>query len=347
MRRTVKEALEGRKIIQYSSIEELIEESEQKRKSKIIALGLNFLLPGAGDAYCGLVDRGIMMFIVTVIALFIHPTMILIMWPILVYDAKIVLDKHDKTIEEDFQNRIKKCPLCKKTILKDAKVCEFCLVDLNMNDQLGYSKAAYRCPFCWEEINKDAIKCKHCGSDLRTKPLRSNRKIKSKDNKTSPALVAVLFIIIVFSFIGIVSQFDSPRRSTHSSPEYIKDISCQKEGSDGFLVYFTLADNSRALTVSDGIVKLSIVETKNVWREGEIKTLEHELFTLKRTVKKGDFWEAKLGRGVFERDSIIYTFERMTYSSFNREPTEMSGKVIIEFKTPDGRVLKGEDSIFF
>ena len=63
-----------------------------------IAVALNMLLPGAGDIYCGKTGRGVVMFIVTVIALSIKPIFILIMWPILMYDAKIETENYNKTL---------------------------------------------------------------------------------------------------------------------------------------------------------------------------------------------------------------------------------------------------------
>lgn len=367
------------------SIDELINELKRERKSENIAIALNMLLPGAGTVYCGKVTRGIVMFTVTVTFLsanMYNSWIILVIWPLLIVDAKIEAGKFNKTIDADFRDRVIRCPRCNETILTDATVCEYCMVDIDTGKKYGYAKAAFKCLYCKEDIKEDAIKCKHCGADLKKSPQRGDRTLNSKDksaqslpmrngaddliadlvaknmSKKFPwrairlaVLIFILVVVVVFSILvkaqqQDVRQQDSPSQWAYSMPEYIKDISFQKEGSDGFIVYFTLVEESR-LTGANGRVKLTISEEKSDWQGLERKSLEHELYTFERSVTVSDFRKVVLGMGPFERKSIIYSFGRMTYSSFSRKPTESMGKVIIEFTTPDGRVLKGEESIFF
>jgi len=48
-----------------------------------------------------------------------------------------------------------------------------------------------------------------------------------------------------------------------------------------------------------------------------------------------------------QHDVILLSLGRITYSSFDATPKEMTGKISVEFKTEGGKVIKGEDTILF
>lgn len=152
-----------------------------------------------------------------------------------------------------------------------------------------------------------------------------------------------VIIILVLLFISGCGQLnDNP-------PDYVKSVTAYKEGAEGLMIYFILADASGAMTTSDGKVSLTISETRrewSSWRSGFIET-EEELYSIAFSVKKTDFRKTKVGMGAFEHEVILYPIGRVTYSSFRRKPSEMTGKVKIEFQRPDGRILKGEETVFF
>ena len=155
-----------------------------------------------------------------------------------------------------------------------------------------------------------------------------------------------LFIIVqmlgIMFLSGCAQLNDNP-------PEYVKDVVAYKEGSEGLMIYFILADASGAMTTSDGKVTLTIYETDiewSFWRSEFIET-EVKLYSASFNVKKQDFRKTKVGIGAFEHEVILCPVGRIEYSSFTKRPSKMTGKVKLEFQRPDGRVLKGEGTIIF
>ncbi len=151
----------------------------------------------------------------------------------------------------------------------------------------------------------------------------------------------ILLLIIFVSGCDLLLN-DNP-------PSYIKDVVAYKEGSEGIEIYFILADDSGAMTTSDGTVFLTITETHTEWntRVSKFIEIEEKLYSKTISVKKTDFRKAKVGTGAFEHEVILYLIGRVDYSSLTKKPSEMSGKVKVEFQMPNGKLLKGETTIFF
>ncbi len=130
-------------------------------------------------------------------------------------------------------------------------------------------------------------------------------------------------------------------------PDYVKDGAAYKEGIEGLMIYFILADASGAMTTSEGKVSLTISEAHSKWFSWSFEFIETELYSMSFNVKKTDFRKAKMGIGASEREVILCPIGRIVYSSFSRKPSEMTGKVKMIFQRPDGRILKGEERVFF
>lgn len=113
------------------------------------------------------------------------------------------------------------------------------------------------------------------------------------------------------------------------------------------MIYFILADRSGAMTTSDGDVTVTIYQTETIWSYGELTDRDVILYRLSAHVTKRDFVKTTVGLGAFEHEVILCPIGRVTYSEFAMQPTETTGKVVIDFKTPDGRVLRGEEVVFF
>jgi hypothetical protein len=127
-------------------------------------------------------------------------------------------------------------------------------------------------------------------------------------------------------------------------PSYIKNVAAYKEGSDGIVLYIVLADSQGAMTIASGKLRVEIVET--TYRHYPEKA-EDQLFWSQFPVDRESFRRAKVGMGAFEHELILFTLGRITYDRFLRRPTEISGKVKVEFVTDDQRSLKGEETIIF
>ena len=152
----------------------------------------------------------------------------------------------------------------------------------------------------------------------------------------------ICFIMFFVLFSGCASLNDN-------SPAYVKEVVAYKEGSEGLMIYFILADSSGSMTTSDGYVTLTISETHSEWSSltSEYIDTEITLYSASFEVKKTNFQKAKVGVGAFEHEVILCSLGRIDYSSFRKRPSEISGKVKIEFQTHNALRYKGEDTIFF
>jgi len=150
-------------------------------------------------------------------------------------------------------------------------------------------------------------------------------------------ILLALSIILLFNACGL----------NQNPPSYIKEVVAYKEGSDGLVVYFVLADSNGQPTTASGKINI------NILGKTSFDDKDYELFSRSYDVSISDFRETKVGRGSFERKVILYSFGRIPYLYLNVDPQRMyseklitsRGKVIIEFETQSGRKLSGEDTI--
>jgi len=133
-----------------------------------------------------------------------------------------------------------------------------------------------------------------------------------------------------------------------ATPSYIKQVTSYKAGSDGLVIYIILADSSGAMTTASGALDLTISETKNEYSNpGGFTERKSRLFSASLSVQRSTFQKAKVGLGAFEHEVILLSLGRIAYSSFSAAPKEMTGKILVEFRTEDGHLLKGESTVFF
>lgn len=128
-------------------------------------------------------------------------------------------------------------------------------------------------------------------------------------------------------------------------PEYVKTLAVYKEGPDGIVAYFVLADSAGQITTSDGVASIKVLATHPRYNG--------ELILLNRTVQvaRNEFRKTKAGVGLFERDIVCYSLGRISYDSFEYKMDRIisqgwEGKVRLEFNA-GGKVLKSEESFSF
>jgi hypothetical protein len=145
--------------------------------------------------------------------------------------------------------------------------------------------------------------------------------------KTILAVAGMILLVALSGCIGS-SLNDNPA-------DYIKQVSAIKDG-DGLQVYFILADKSGQMTTADGSYVLDITQDGST------------LFKSKSVnVTKSTFEKRSVGMGNFAHEVVMHLVGRISYQDMRRVPDRGSGEVKITFRTADGKVIEGSDSIFF
>ena len=127
-------------------------------------------------------------------------------------------------------------------------------------------------------------------------------------------------------------------------PSHITDVVAYKEGYKAFVVYFVLVDALGKETAYDGEVQLEIVETE--WTlDGSV---ERKLFSWEKYVSSGSFYTTTVGKiKTLQRKRLLCSLGRIKYSSFEQQPTQISGEVRLWFTPKQGKKLYGEAPVFF
>ena len=94
--------------------------------------------------------------------------------------------------------------------------------------------------------------------------------------------------------------------------EYIKDVVAYKEGPDGVVVYFVLADQNGTPTSASGSVTLTIK-----YHDDDCPSEFYKVgYTVTVPVRAVDFRTTTVGIGALERKTLLFSFGRIPYSAF-------------------------------
>ena len=130
---------------------------------------------------------------------------------------------------------------------------------------------------------------------------------------------------VVFVALGFIIFLILRGPENTNRPNYLKNLTVYKEGQDGLVIYFILADNFGQPTAYDGLVLLRITR--------EDDPLQHVY--IRKRVKCSDFSSTTIGLGPYKRKTILYPFGRIPYSfllnlksyNFSRPLKGSKGKV--------------------
>ena len=103
-----------------------IESLEKKKKSGLLAAGLNIILPGAGYIYCGRTILGIGAFILVLLIFLYYPYISIGIWIILIIDGFLCAERYNKDLDAKIKKQMKKCPMCAELVKPEAKICKHC-----------------------------------------------------------------------------------------------------------------------------------------------------------------------------------------------------------------------------
>ena len=147
----------------------------------------------------------------------------------------------------------------------------------------------------------------------------------------------------------VLSACDSLVPLNSTTPSYVKQVAAYKEGSEGVAIYIVLADASGAMTTAKGVLTASISETKHDYSlNAGLSQRDIPLFELTKIgVDRSSFRRAKVGMGAFEHELILLPLGRIPYQRFWHRPSELSGKVKVDFVIEGGDTIHVEDTIIF
>ncbi len=122
-----------------------------------------------------------------------------------------------------------------------------------------------------------------------------------------------------------------------------------KEGEDGIVIYFALADAKGELTTDNGIANIEVKKTLSNYIDGEYRSEDFDLFKTQIEVKSEYFKNASVGVGNFQHEMLILPIGRITYSQFKEQvESGNSGKVEVTFNSSaTGRTIHGSAQINF
>ncbi|SRR6266508_1123450 len=168
---------------------------------------------------------------------------------------------------------------------------------------------------------------------------------RQQHSKTFPSICGSSVFISTYIVGLLCLSLVACERLNTNLPEYIKDVVVYKEGSDGLVVYFVLADASGAMTTADGEVSLVILQERNQYsREtGRMETQSTTLLLRTFNITKSDFRKTTVGQGTFQHTAILCSMGRIRYSDFEATPSDdplASWSVYVTFK-PKEYLAKG------
>jgi hypothetical protein len=104
-----------------------------------------------------------------------------------------------------------------------------------------------------------------------------------------------------------------PGPLNQNPPTYLKSLTVYREGYDGLVIYFVLADANGQPTAASGQFHLEIQDSR-----GTVSPL----FMFSKPFTASQFSRATVGQGPYARGTILFSFGRIPYSAFIRTTSE-------------------------
>ena len=150
--------------------------------------------------------------------------------------------------------------------------------------------------------------------------------------------IAIVLIISMTFIAGFLSGCTTSVNK--SMPEQIDEVSANKDGTDGVRVYFILTDKNGRETAYNGFASITIKSSTETPKLLYNNSLE---------VKADDFQQTTRNTGGINRETLIYEFPRINYSSFLVHPGSdvTYADVTVTFTTtPEGKILSGDTGFY-
>jgi hypothetical protein len=125
--------------------------------------------------------------------------------------------------------------------------------------------------------------------------------------------------VIALALLLVSCNASSPPPLNTNPPAYIKSLVVYREGYDGLMIYFVLADASGQPTTSSDPVHLVILDKRG--------TMD-PLYIDYQRISAAEFRRTTVGQGSYAQETLLYSFGRILYNAFRR--TAESPDVAVE-----------------
>lgn len=240
--------------------------AEVEGKSIPLAIGLNFVLPGAGYMYMGKIIVGIAALLL-IIGIYFTTTIFtlfstwIVMNVIMAIDMAILGKKINKEIEDKMMMQ---CPMCAEPIKMEAKICRHCGTNTKQPDFIEIQE---------DNIVKPTPKIKPSPPSSLSPTQATSCKSQPKIPKRGCVVNKAIALIIILLLIAIASISFNYIQFMHNKKNQFNEIRVSKTGNKYSFSIPTGNESYCIIRYTDGNSAISYAEVAHAETEERGKTV--------------------------------------------------------------------------
>jgi hypothetical protein len=142
-------------------------------------------------------------------------------------------------------------------------------------------------------------------------------------------------LVALSLLLAACDSLSPPAPLNQNPPAYLKSLAVYREGYDGLVIYFVLADAHGQPIVASGELHLEIQD----WRG-----TADPLYMVSKRFTGSEFSRATVGQGSYARETLLYSFGRIPYRTFRRGTGDREVKVELSVYVP-GHTLQARERV--